>query len=838
MKFSEIANRLTGISTPLVPRSRARMKSNLVIFALESAIVLSGCGGGGSSSGGGSRGSGLSISLLAPSSVMTGIPLGQITVYGQGFTQQSQVFVDGQPVPLTLFTDSGTLEAEIDISLAAAPGTHQLSVQTGGKASNSLPFTAYAPQPGPQIMQAIPGFLVANYEADPWSIVAADINGDGLADVIMTGPPLANSGSIAILYGQANGSLFTAQYLPAPTPYALAVGDVDGNATADLVSITTDFSTNTVTVDVWLGDGHGNFQQTSSQQTFAGVYPSSAYLVDLDGDGKPDLVLAVENTSGIGGTLVWLKNTGGGSFAAPVTLASIALDNGNFSIADFNLDGRSDILYTAPGAPESLHILLNQGNAHFSDQLAAGLNGIVGFANVLDFNLDGIPDLVVQVPQGLLPLYSFRGNGDGSFTQVASTNIAPGTGFHAYQLVAGDFDHDGFPDLAGVNGETQPSHLMYLFGDGRGNFVPHEVVGPQGGLAALGDFNGDGIPDVVVPDRFTFVSLALGRRDRNFPSAFALSPATATSISAGDINGDGLPEIFVGGDPIFGIPGTVFLNQGNNSFQFAANTDPTTFTVADLTGGGRVDLLGGQGSNLVIWPNNGTLDFSSSPITISQPSFGPIAIADMDGDGHPDIVTQGQIFYGNGAYQFTPVAMAGSCGAPCVIGNFKGDGRLDIATGPSTYLNSGNRTFQQVTSNLPLIQGSQAVVADFDGDGKDDVALTLPGDPTISIWYSRGDGTFYEATEIDPGQQIGALAVGDFDGNGRPDLAVGLMLTQQVALFFNSGKGQFTRSFFASGANTNGMIVSDLNRDGKPDLVIENFMLSFRPPNVDVVFHK
>jgi hypothetical protein len=60
----------------------------------------------------------------------------------------------------------------------------------------------------------------------------------------------------------------------------------------------------------------------------------------------------------------------------------------------------------------------------------------------------------------------------------------------------------------------------------------------------------------------------------------------------------------------------------------AANTNPSTFMVADLTGKGVVDLLGGPTANLEIWPNNGTLNFSSSPITIPQPSQGPLTIGD------------------------------------------------------------------------------------------------------------------------------------------------------------------------------------------------------------------
>jgi hypothetical protein len=143
-----------------------------------------------------------------------------------------------------------------------------------------------------------------------------------------------------------------------------------------------------------------------------------------------------------------------------------------------------------------------------------------------------------------------------------------------------------------------------------------------------------------------------------------------------------------------------------------------------------------------------------------------------------------------------------------------------------------------VGNTLQIGTGVLAAVADFNGDGKDDVALVLPGDPTISIWYSRGDGTFYEGAEIDPGYYPGAISVGDFDGDGRPDIAVGLILTHQMCIFFNQGQGQFTRSFYASGADATGMVAKDLNGDGKPDVVIDNFILDFRPANADVIFHK
>lgn len=760
---------------------------------------------------------------------MVGVQLATLTISGQNFTAVSQVMIDGQPQSSqeVSYVNPTTLQLYFDASLNASAAVHQITVQNLSATSNSMPYTVYAPQQGPSVMQATPGFLVAENEDDPTVIAAADVNGDGLADVVMPSPCASGGGCIAILFGQSDGTLSTAQLVPAggSVPYALAVGDVDGNGTPDLVSITTDAQT--ATVSILLGDGHGNFQSPVAEQTFPTSFPSSATLADLDGDGRTDLLLAVQSASGLGGSVVWLKNTGG-SFGAPITLSAYPGNYKDFSVADFNGDGRPDILYVATDT--SFHILFNQGNGKFTDQVVPSLSGLLGTVAVMDFNLDGIPDLVVDVPQGTsgAVLYSLQGVGNGSFTQVASMTIQ-GIG----PFVAGDFDNDGFPDLADSGGS-------YYFGDGKGNFAPQAFVGPAGNLIAEGDFNGDGIPDVVIPDYLSaFVTLSLGRKDRNFPSALVLYPAGVAGASVGDINGDGLPDIFVYGGIFEDIPtaGTVFMNQGNSSFTLAAYTDPSSFEIADMTDKGVVDLLGSPGETLEIWPNNGTANFSSSPISLSPPMTS-ITVADMDGDGFPDIVSaSGQIFYGKGNYQFTQMNIASSFG-DYVIGDFNGDGKLDIASDQGTFLNTGNRTFQQVASGLPLGNGALTVVGDFNGDGKDDVAINTPGDETIAIYYSAGDGTFYQGSVIDAAQSPSGMAVGDFNGDGKLDLAVGLESGHEVCLLFNSGNGQFTRSFFASGALAIGVVTADLNHNGKTDLLIGNFVIVSTPPNVHVIFHQ
>ena len=90
---------------------------------------------------------------------MVGLPQTGFIVYGANFTQQSQVFVDGQPVMNTTFVDSGTLQADIDISIDSVLGAHQFTVQESTGTSSAVPFTVYAPQQGPLVMNAIPRLL-------------------------------------------------------------------------------------------------------------------------------------------------------------------------------------------------------------------------------------------------------------------------------------------------------------------------------------------------------------------------------------------------------------------------------------------------------------------------------------------------------------------------------------------------------------------------------------------------------------------------------------------------------------------------------------------------------
>jgi hypothetical protein len=257
----------------------------------------------------------------------------------------------------------------------------------------------------------------------------------------------------------------------------------------------------------------------------------------------------------------------------------------------------------------------------------------------------------------------------------------------------------------------------------------------------------------------------------------------------------------------------------------------------DLTGKGVVDLIGSNGNSLYIWPNNGTLSFSPSPVTVQTTiATGFITVADMDGDGHPDIVTAGEILFGNSNYQFTPVPLAIGNG-DFAVGHFAGTAQLDIVTGNTVLLNMGNRNFQSVPTNLP--EGLLMVVGDFNGDGKDDLVLS-DGSTVFQIWYSNGDGTFYLATllSLGGGAQGASFGVGDFNGDGRPDLAISVYGTAEMAMFFGQPGGLFSLSYFVAGTDAYSMSFGDINHTGKLDLVMEPYPPDNPPTLVQVVWHQ
>lgn len=781
---------------------------------------------------------------------MVGVPLGIVNVYGANFAPNAQVYIDGVASTFTNVGSATQLETQVSIAFDNSAATHTFTVRQASGSSDSAIFVVYDPVQGPQPFNAVSGYSLNG--GNSGNLTMCDVNGDGFGDAVMSGPNLNGNPSLGVMLGTANGQLGHPTFIGGLSTGAMVCGDVDNDGNNDIVTATFDSNSSQV-ISVLLNDGKGNFRQGPTIP-YTGNFATSLTLADMDGDGKPDLVFMVQ------GALYYLRNNGGGSFAAPVTLAVPAGDNTSMAVADFNEDGKPDIAYAARNSTtglDEMHLLVNQGAGTFIDEIAPGISGEAGYFAQGDFNLDGHVDLVIEQEASFqsLPIVEaqvYFGQGNGTFVAGPVSTVETNA-FQTFQLVVGDFDHDGMPDVAAENGDAVPGHIVLLWGDGSGNFSRQQVNGPQGFSLTTGDVNGDGIPDIIIPDRFGIISVVLGQNNRNFPSPSSFVPNLAAPMSVGDVTGNHeLDLLSPGGASPSGQPGAIsgnlYLNNGSGQFTMGGRPPSQGFALADLNGDGIADLIGSDGTNILIWPGTGDPGFSaSSPIVIAPPPgtafvASELQVADMDDDGKPDIVMPNVILYNDGNFNFTAVAVTfGYLNSPFVIGDFNHDGLLDIAMGAFTLLGQPGRTFRQVTPNgLNMTNGNFAAVGDLNGDGFPDIVFGGNSFPVV-VEYGRGDGTFYEQSELNvgPGSDFSqSIAITDINGDGRPDIVACLFLSEQCAILTNDGQGGFQRSYFASGATAVDLLAAGLRGDGTPGLVITNYMVDFRPPNFLIVLEK
>jgi hypothetical protein len=368
-----------------------------------------------------------------------------------------------------------------------------------------------------------------------YSVAVADVNGDGKPDLLVTSFCVNSSncddGAVAVLLGNGDGTFQAAVTYSsgAEVTDSIAVADVNGDGKPDLVlgngcasSVNCQGS-----VSVLLGNGDGTFQTAVSYPP-GGLFSHSVVVADVNGDGKPDLVVANQcdsSTSCANGTVGILLGNGDGTFQTAASYVSGAHNAFSVAVADVNGDGKPDLLvtnilaiYTSPAdLTGSVDVLMGNGDGTFNAAVPYDSGGQLSyFVAVADVDGDGKPDLVVtnfcasgtincgssgSISTGSVSV--LLGNGDGTFKGAVPFSSS---GYGAFSVAVADVNGDGKPDLLVTNLCISSSNCAngtagVLLGNGDGTFqapVTYSSGGVPARSVAVADVNGDGKPDLVV----------------------------------------------------------------------------------------------------------------------------------------------------------------------------------------------------------------------------------------------------------------------------------------------------------------------------------------------------
>jgi FG-GAP-like repeat/Bacterial Ig-like domain (group 3)/FG-GAP repeat len=336
-------------------------------------------------------------------------------------------------------------------------------------------------------------------------------------------------------------------------------------------------------------------------------------------------------------------------------------------------------------------------------------------------------------------------------------------------------------------------------------------LAPDGTNAAVAvDINGDGYPDIIVGTN-NGVDVLINNGDGTFaaPVNYPTGGTFSNSVQVADIDGDGIPDLVVTNmclDPTVCSGVVVLLGVGDGTFNpfvgfDSGGLETGQVAVGDVNGDGKPDLIltsncqvhtCAGGSLAVVLNTTSAPGFPSfaKPVLLEVTRIGAVAIADMNGDGKPDLVTGAGILLGDGTGNFTPVdpPQVASGALSIAVADVNGDGKLDVlsavATGVAVQLGNGDGTIGLPKTYKTFgVTPLSVTVADFNGDGNLDLAVAN------ECYVFSGGGCGSEST-------VGVLA-GNGDGTFKPAYLV-----------------------HTAGTFSTSVVAADVNQDGKPDLVI------------------
>ena len=594
----------------------------------------------------------------------------------------------------------------------------------------------------------------------------------------------------------------------------------------------------------------------------AGALPSGVVTGDFNGDGKLDWAVANAGDN----SLDLYLGDGDGTARLPVIIQLLGQSPVAVAAADLNGDAKLDLV-VAESDGQTIGVLFGNGDGTFQPEVEISLPVVPLAVAIADLNGDGRPDLLVGIASTDAHLNYFvalLNGGSGHFgSPIFAPSPTPNQFVDGEEFSIADVNGDGIPDVLVTGTNAEGTVVQVFLGQGDGTFTVGEQVDESGGPdrdvtnAVLVDVNGDGCADVVDVDTIALVHIFPGDCKGNFDNQTNFQVYGVGDIGFGlavaDLNGDGQPDIIVGGVP--GGPGGGFGTETGNTMTVRFSTgkgqfgpaqvyrgDPGMFalTVADLHGNGRPDVVtANQDANTTtVYVNNGSGGFGppqggydgfeeGTPTSPTNAPDSRFVVADINGDGKPDL---GLVEFGEGFGSDVKLAVMlnqgnGQFSAPILSG----------ALGPNTALSVSDFVF----ADFRKTGKSDFLAEAFDGTGA--------SSPQLLYAQNTGNGQFSAAVSIPFSTQgdfgLGAIGVGDFNKDGNLDFAVTTATgpagnPDQLTVYLGHGDGSFTQSYevnFGSGLADEispwpqGLWVGDANGDGKQDIYVWLYDNTFGP---------
>ncbi|MEP6675947.1 MAG: FG-GAP-like repeat-containing protein, partial [Ferruginibacter sp.] len=626
----------------------------------------------------------------------------------------------------------------------------------------------------------------------------------------------------------------------------------------------------------WAG-GAGEYLMMTSNGTT--VLPKAFFKIDTTGYDATYTV-KLKNYSKNNYQYSWYKNDTliGTGYDVSYSRVGYPLQDTIKLIVSNGTDNDTVIQYQQFNAPQPGPVVTSFNPVSGNGLASITITG-TNFTGATAVSFGGVPAYYFQVLNNTSISAQVGLNGASGNVTVSKPGAPPGSlaGFTFFDLptvtsytpIAADAGASVV--ITGTNFSATPTNNSVYFGAVKTNVLNASansltVTAPAGATYA---------PVTVTVNTLTALS------QKSFPISFTGAVLNATtypartnittgvlprSVAVADLDLDGKPDLIVVNRTSNIM--AVYRNTGiNAAVEFAAPvlfgagslSKPSRVIAADADGDGKLDLIVTETGNntLTVFRNTSTVGTISlaAKVTFSTSSnflydnAESIAADDFDGDGKIDFAVANlhdqkisieinKSSVGNFSFQRYDIS---TWDIPYSVGmkDIDGDGKPDIVVGNSggridVYKNQSVRANNTISLASPVsLSGPSAPkymsIADFDADGKADIAISDYNNAKIFLFRnstSSGTISFDAHVDLSCGTNPSAIAIGDVDGDGKPDIAVANTGSNLVSVFRNTcstGNISFdTKIDFASGAGPEGMFVADINGDSQPELITGN----------------